>query len=337
MPAASGKHLSIIKSSAEREELAKAEREAQLEAEEKEQQRDGEIDARVGDGKNRFSPRVDNRHSSQTSARVRSRRRHRHNSKARRHGRLRHLRFHLKFAIRQVRRFHNRFTFRQVLRFYLGVPAIISLILCLAFVLVKPPKGVTPTLVSGRKPTAIELVQQIQAALSKKDSHAAHSAVKGLEEFYPKDPRTFVARGTVYAHEKNYDEARNAYLHALELAHDLPPALINLGEVEFAIGNYEQAAKYYEQAGQKIPRNPLVLFRRYLCYSLLKDRPKSEGVMNELADRPYSVEWYFIQASEALRAGKKPEAQRLLSTAKALFGEQAVAYQESLKKIGWVK
>ena len=113
--------------------------------------------------------------------------------------------------------------------------------------------------------------------------------------------------------------------------------MINLGEVEFATGNYGLAAAYFEQAGQRLPRNPLIMFRRYLCYSLLDERAKTESVRKELAARPDSVEWYFVQASEALRAGKRSEAQRLITAAGTLFGEQAAAYQESLRKIGWLK
>ena len=326
VPASSLKHLSVVRSSAQREDVEKDDPQYGWETEQ----------PAAGHTNRRFQE-VASRQSSQVSTRVHSQRGNRRSRRARRRGRFRILRFHLRVALRQFRRFHNRFTFRQVLGFYIGVPACLSLALCLVFLFGKPPAAVTPGLVSHRKPSAVELVQQIQSALGRHDSRSAHSAVAGLEELYPKDPRTYVARGTVFANEKNYDEARLSYLHALELVRDLPPALINLGEVEFAIGNYSQAADYYERAGQRLPSNSLILFRRYLCYSLLKDRTKTEGVMKELSARPDTVEWYFIQASESVRAGKNSEAQRLVATAKTLFGEQAAAYQESLKKIGWLK
>ncbi|MCX6972048.1 MAG: tetratricopeptide repeat protein [Verrucomicrobia bacterium] len=257
--------------------------------------------------------------------------------KARHVGWMRLLRFYWKLFRRHVRRFHARFTIGQILGFYLGVPAAISLTLCLAILFAKPPQGIARRAVPQRTPPAMELIQQIQSALVAHDGSAAKVAVSELEEFYPKDPRTFVASGTVWAHEKKYDEARKSYLRALELAPGLPTALINLGEVEFASGDYTRAAGYYERAGKRLPQNPLILFRRYLCYSLLDERPMAGEVMKELSVHPNSVEWYYVQASEALRAGNKPEAQRLIATAGTLFGEQAAAYQESLKKIGWLK
>jgi len=61
--------------------------------------------------------------------------------------------------------------------------------------------------------------------------------------------------------------------------------LINLAEIEFALGNYDKAAGWYEQAGKRLPHNSLILFRRYLCYSLLNDRPKTEMVMKELREQ----------------------------------------------------
>ncbi|MFZ4778725.1 MAG: tetratricopeptide repeat protein [Terrimicrobiaceae bacterium] len=251
--------------------------------------------------------------------------------------RFRLLRFYRKLAGRKIRRFHARFTPRQIIGFYFGVPAALSLILCLYFFLAKPPRGVTPDMVSRRKPAISELIQQIQADLHGHDPKAALSTAAALEKNYPDDPRTYVAKGTAFARKKDYDEARKSYLHALELAKDLLPALINLGEIEFSSGNYGQAVGYYEQAGQRLPRNPLIMFRRYLCYSLLNEQSKTAGMMKELGTRPDSVEWYFVQASEALHAGKKSEAQRLITAAGTLYGEQAVAYQETLRKIGWLK
>ena len=327
-PAPSGKRLSIIKSSDEREELGK-------EKTKPEGARAGDVAS--GDGVGALFRQVVGRASSQVSIGIRHHRRRDRASRARNIARVRLLRFYWKSACREVRRFHSRFTLRKILGFYLGVPAAISLVLCLSFLLAKPPQGVAPDTVSRRKPSAGELVQQIQAALGANDRRTAETAVAELEKNYPNEVRTFVARGTVFAQQKNYDEARKSYLHALELVSGLPPALINLGEIEFATDNYAKAASYYEQAGQRLPNNRLILFRRYLCYSLLKDRSKTEAVMKDLAARPVSVEWYFVRASEALHAGKNAEARQIIAAARALFGEQAAAYQKSLKKIGWLK
>ena len=314
-------HLSIVKSSDERAELGR--------------EHGGED---LGwDGETPLFQQVAGRASSHVSAGIRHRHRRRRSSKNGIARRLRLLRFYRKFARREVRRFHARFTPKQIIGFYLGVPAFISLVFCLSFFLMKPPRGVTPDTVSRRSPAISELIQQIQTDLRGHDSLAAMSGVAELEKDYPKDPRTYVAKGTVSAHQKDYAEARKSYLNALEMVKGLPPALINLGEIEFATGNYGQAAGYFEQAAQRLPRNPLIMFRRYLCYSLLNERAKAESMMKELAGRPDSVEWYFVQASEALRNGKNPEAQRLITAAGTMFGEQAAAYQESFRKIGWLK
>ena len=245
--------------------------------------------------------------------------------------------FYLKLARRQIRRFHGRFSFRQMLGFYIGVPLGIALILCAAFFLAKPPKGVTPHKVTERIPSAIELVRQIQTALEAHDFPAAQAPLSDLEKYYPQDPRTFVAGGTIFAHEKNYDAARKYYVQALELSPGLPASLINLGEIEFATGNYSKAAEYYQKARRSVPHNALITFRLYLCYSLLNDPANAGGARSELATRPDSPEWYFVLASEDLRAGKKSEALQLISTAKAMYGTQAEAYFSSLKNIGWLK
>lgn len=257
---------------------------------------------------------------------------------ARNVGWARHLRFYWKLFRRHVRRFHARFTIGQILGFYLGIPALASLALCYAILSAKPPPSAAQHgLSSHGAPPVMELIQQIQSAMVAHDSSGAKAAVSELEEFYPEDPRTFIASGTLAAQEKKYDEARKSYLHALEMVPGLLPALINLGEIEFVSGNYAQAVGYYERAAKPSPRNPLILFRCYLCYTLLDDRENAEDVTRQLVALPNSLEWYYVRASQALRAGNKPEAQRLIAAAGAMFGEQAEAYQESLRKIGWLK
>ena len=297
---------SIIKSSDERAAVEHSKQERAQRAEDF-----------TGDGKAPLFQRVARRASSPVSMGIRQRHRRRRASQSGIAHRLRLLRFYWKSARREIRRFHARFTPKQIIGFYLGVPAAVSLLLCISFILMKPPRGVTPETVSRRRPAITELIQQIQADLQGHDPRAALSVVAELE--------------------KDYGEARKSYLHALVMVKGLVPALMNLGEVEFATGNYCLAAGYFEQAGERLPRNPLIMFRRYLCYSLLNERAKTESVKKELATRPDSVEWYFVQASEALHAGKRSEAQRLITAAGTLFGEQAAAYQESLRKIGWLK
>jgi len=325
-PASQGKHLSIIKSMGERAEKEKSEDAPEQEPE-----------PPADNGAAMLFRQVASRGSSQVLPKIRLRRQKGRGRGARNAGCGRLLRFYWKSARREIRRFHARFTPKQIIGFYLGVPAAVSLLLCISFFLMKPPRGVTPETVSRRRPAITELIQQIQSDLQGHDPRAALSVVAELEKDYPKDARTYVTKGTVFAHQKDYGEARKSYLHSLEMVKGLLPALINLGEVEFATGNYGLAAAYFEQAGQRLPRNPLIMFRRYLCYSLLNERAKTESVRKELAARPDSVEWYFVQASEALRAGKRSEAQRLITAAGTLFGEQAAAYQESLRKIGWLK
>ena len=324
--ASSESHLSIVKSSDERAAVEHSKQERAQRAEDF-----------TGDGKAPLVQRVARRASSPVSMGIRQRHRRRRASQSGIAHRLRLLRFYWKSARREIRRFHARFTPKQIIGFYLGVPAAVSLLLCISFILMKPPRGVTPETVSRRRPAITELIQQIQEDLQGHDPRAALSVVAELEKDYPKDARTYVTKGTFFAHQKDYGEARKSYLHSLEIVKGLLPALINLGEVEFATGNYGLAAGYFEQAGQRLPRNPLIMFRRYLCYSLLNERAKTESVKKELAARPDSVEWYFVQASEALHAGKRSEAQRLITAAGTLFGEQAAAYQESLRKIGWLK
>ena len=55
-------------------------------------------------------------------------------------------------------------------------------------------------------------MQMLSASERLAEAKKAKAALAELEKYYPNDPRTFVAWGTVFAHEKKYDEARERYL-----------------------------------------------------------------------------------------------------------------------------
>lgn len=329
-PKAETKHLSIIRSVAERENLATGGQPKKPAATSPES---------PADEPTRFFREVSARRSVQPAEVTQSRPRKigRTIAPKARPDTLRLLGFRLKVARRHIRRFHSRYTPRQILAFYLGVPASLSLLVCIGFLLNQPPAAdpAQRTGIHEQKPE--ELIQIIQAGLKNPASGNLEAASLDFIGRFPNDPRASVARGTVLAFQKNYSEARKFYLRALELSPGLASALLNLGELEFHEKNYQQAAAYYRQAAQKAANNPVIYFRLYLCYSLLNDHAAVAATMEKFPIRPFSVEWYFVQASEALHNGRKPEAERLIATARSLFGERAGAYQESLEQIGWIK
>ena len=249
--------------------------------------------------------------------------------------RLRLLRLAPKFARRGIRRFHARFRPWQILAFYIGVPVVISLFCCL-FVMFTP-KGERVRTTSPKAPPAGAFIDDVLAAVQNGDVDRAEVAVSKLVELYPKDPRSFIAQGAVLAQQHKYSEARVAFQTALNVSPDLVPAKMNLAELEFAVGAYAEATKYYEAVSGELGSNPLVWFRLYLCYELSGRTADARELTAKNRFRPQSVEWFFVKASEALKAGDRGAAQKYVTSARTLFGKKAEAYETSLRNIGWLK
>jgi len=240
-----------------------------------------------------------------------------------------------KFARRSIRRFHGRFRLWQILLFYIGLPLAVSVFFCFSL-LFRPSGAETVKRIAPGGPTPGVMISGVLTALSEGDRERAGELASRLVEAYPNDPRSLIARGAVFAERQEYDQARMDFHRALEISPALIPAKMNLGELEFAVGNYAEATRHYESVAGSMQTNPVIPFRLYLCFSLTGRYPEALGLIEAGRFRPQSAEWFFVQAAEALRAGKPAEARGYISTAKTLFGKKADAYETSLKKIGWL-
>jgi tetratricopeptide (TPR) repeat protein len=76
-------------------------------------------------------------------------------------------------------------------------------------------------------------------------------------------------RGHNAAWDQDWQSAAKHYRLALEDAPDDPNALVSLGLALFELGSYQQSLKYYSQAEEVSPENPLAFDRTSQLYELL--------------------------------------------------------------------
>ena len=235
-----------------------------------------------------------------------------------------------------VYRFHARFSLVQILAFYVGVPALLSVVACV-YVLTGPAPKSGIVKVSRPPDSAATLLTTVVTALRDKDNAAAGKAVERLTAAYPDDARTHIANGAFLSTLGKNDEARAAMLRALELSPNNPSATMNLAELEFSAGRYEQAIEYYSKLPNNTANMAVVSFRLYICYEKTGRADEAQALIRAGRFRSQSAEDFFIRAAQASKRGDEAEARRLVSSAELLFGDKAKAYQASLKKVGWLK
>lgn len=90
-------------------------------------------------------------------------------------------------------------------------------------------------------------------ALAKQDIEGALAAVKQALNKEPDDPRLWCTLGAVHRHAREFDQARDAYQHALTIDSHYPQALSNLGEWCLAQGLADEALTWLNRALEQEP------------------------------------------------------------------------------------
>ncbi len=161
-------------------------------------------------------------------------------------------------------------------------------------------------------------------------------AVEGFEEALRGSPEFLPARlrlGQIRAEQGEATLAREQFEKALELEPDCAPAYQGLGELAAAAGDDRAAVEAYSQALDLDPRATALHYLLGLSYRNLGDLEKAQlhlaqrgevatripdPLLNPLASRAASSQFYLVQGAEALEAGD--------------FSGAAAAYRQALEK-----
>jgi len=89
--------------------------------------------------------------------------------------------------------------------------------------------------------------------------------------------------GNIYLEKKNFTEAENAYLNAIQSSSgsQKSKALYNLGNTYYQKENYEQALDAYKQALTLRPKDKRIQKNMELVYSMMKIKKESKSNKNE--------------------------------------------------------
>jgi Tfp pilus assembly protein PilF len=237
---------------------------------------------------------------------------------------------------RKISRLHRRLPLWLVALAYLVLAGVVC------FFLTRPLLSQPEILVAPlperpvTKPTLVESIASISQMISGKNFARAKEEVEKLEAEYPDDPRVLMTKGAVFAGERSYPEALAAFQRALDVAPGSAAALMNLAEIEFVMGKYPQAEEHYRKLSSHQPKNTLLLLRLYLCAQLRQDPEAAAQYLRSPALGAQSLEWYYMNAAEALFAGQKDLGLKTLDKARLLFGDKTRPYDKTFSRLGLI-
>lgn len=94
--------------------------------------------------------------------------------------------------------------------------------------------------------------------LAQNASGLALDTINKCLESEPDKAQFLQLRGDVYFHENNLQAAEQDYLRCIELAEDFPSPYRGMGQSRAAVGQYEEAIHWYQQAISKDPSDPVM-------------------------------------------------------------------------------
>ena len=153
---------------------------------------------------------------------------------------------------------------------------------------------------------------------------------------YPDDSRVNMARGAVLAGQSNYPGACAAFFKATELSPGSMPAVMNLAEIEFVLSHYPEAVALHRKLLTAQPNNALLIFRLYLCARMQKDPEVAEKLLRNPYVGTQSLEWYYMQAADALFSGQQIEGLKKIQKARVLFGSSTVPFDNTFVRLGLI-
>ena len=112
--------------------------------------------------------------------------------------------------------------------------------------------------------------------------------------------------------------------------------MMNLAEIEFVMGDYPGAEAHYLKLYDSQSKSPLLVLRLYLCAKLRKDSDAAQRFLRSPAIGAQSLEWYYMNAGEALFAGDKTTGIKTVEKARLLFGEKTRPYDRTLSRLGLI-
>ena len=238
--------------------------------------------------------------------------------------RVRQLRERVEHFHRSTRRSRRR-------RIYLGVFAAFS-VAAFALVWLVVTRGT-----SGDAPeTALaRLMESTAKHIANNQLRKAEPLLAELQKLAPEHPTVLAFSGTIKSLRKDYAGARGDYTQALKAAPESFAANFNLGELDFITANYRAASARFESLLKSHPNDEILLYRIFLCQLILNDGKRADICLESLSPSGSTPAWYYAKAARLFRNNNKPEARKLVFTAKTVYPGKTEFFDSSNELLGF--
>ncbi len=180
----------------------------------------------------------------------------------------------------------------------------------------------------------------IDVALKDFDAKSYAKALENLKKAEKADPNSpFIQNviGATYTKMKDLSNAKVAYEKAIALQPDFFPAAYNLAELLFLEKKYAEAYDAFTTLLARNPERELLQFKVFLCLIFLEREDGAKRLLKQMRMPGEDPAAYYAKAAWEYNHGNKAKAREFVATARILFPDKTMIYDETFRDLGWSK
>ena len=181
---------------------------------------------------------------------------------------------------------------------------------------------------------SLALMDSIVADFRSEAYDSALTKLIEIEKEKPYDPDVLNLLGSVYMKKKDFVSATKYFDLSLNKKPGFFPAAFNYGELLFIQKKYTEARRYYQMLASQDPANELLQFKLALCDIEAGDDVRAKNSLNNIKYPGDSPAWYYAQAIWEYRHSNPKKAKTYTATAKSIFAEKTLLFDETFSNLG---
>jgi len=187
------------------------------------------------------------------------------------------------------------------------------------------------------KPSALSAEAAMQAAsdaLNQKNYEEGLKILAPVLQANPADPELLNLQGAIFTKQDKFAQARVCFDKALQSSPGFFAARYNLGALLALEHKWKEAIDYYRTLLLEQPNNELVEYKLLLLLLHQDADPELQAKLFATDLPTNTPAWYFATAARRFKSGDSIDAEKYLTVARNIYGDQTAIYQEELVESG---
>lgn len=187
-------------------------------------------------------------------------------------------------------------------------------------------------------PVYLRALERAALAYAQRDFQGALEKLELAEQIHPGIQDTWSMRGAIYAEQRAYEKAEDAFEHAEKLAPDNFWPRYNLAQLLFMQKKYAEAQGAFEKLEGDPEHRELVQYKVILLALLQGDTGKAEAVLGSMKEPSDTAAYYFAHAACEFARQNRTQGEYWVAAGIKIFGiERCYSLYDSLADLGWVE